>query len=119
MKQRSTFDCIHDKVEGRADSTARKMTVRHRTVAPRGQERIRNAAAQRRIVSKARIRLDSRKSARSFKAIICVHISEFESCMPSHAVGLRAGTNALTRTQRPSGLHAYSCADAKMNFLQL
>ncbi len=38
-----------------------------------------NAAAQTRIVSKARIRLDSRKSVRSFKGIICVDISEFES----------------------------------------
>ena len=47
-----------------------------------------DAAAQTRIVSKARIRLDSGKSARSFKAIICVDISEFESYMPSHAVGL-------------------------------
>src|SRR6516225_9198653 len=46
-----------------------------------------NAAAQTRIVSKARIRLDSRKSVRSFKGIICVDISEFESYMPSHAVG--------------------------------
>src|SRR2546429_6491391 len=44
-------------------------------------------AAQTRIVSKARIRLDSRKSVRSFKGIICVDISEFESYMPSHAVG--------------------------------
>ena len=44
-------------------------------------------AAQTRIVSKARIRLDSRKSVRSFKGIICVDISEFESCMPSQAVG--------------------------------
>src|SRR5262245_48124062 len=38
----------------------------------------------------ARIRLDSRKSVRSFKGIICVDISEFESYMPSHAVGLSA-----------------------------
>ena len=38
--------------------------------------RIPNAAAQTRIVSKARIRLDSRKSVRSFKGIICVDISE-------------------------------------------
>jgi len=35
-----------------------------------------NAAAQTRIVSKAGIRLDSRKSVRSFKEIICVDISE-------------------------------------------
>ena len=44
------------------------------------------AAAQTRIVSKARIRLDSRKSVRSFKGIICVDISEFESYMPSQPV---------------------------------
>src|SRR5262249_43015154 len=47
--------------------------------------RIPNAAAQTRIVSKARIRLDSRKSVGSFKGIICVDISEFESYMPSQA----------------------------------
>jgi hypothetical protein len=35
----------------------------------------------------ARIRPDSRKSVRSFKGIICVDISEFESSHPSHAVG--------------------------------
>ena len=35
----------------------------------------------------ARIRLDSRKSTRLFKGIICDDISEFESHMPSHAVG--------------------------------
>jgi hypothetical protein len=49
--------------------------------------RISNAAAQTRIVSKARIRLDFRKSVRSFKGIICGDISEFESYMPSQAVG--------------------------------
>src|SRR5262249_61352110 len=54
---------------------------------PSPELRIPNAAAQTRIVSKARIRLDSRKSVRSFKGIICVDISEFESYMPSHAVG--------------------------------
>src|SRR6516164_1271535 len=54
---------------------------------PTPELRIPNAAAQTRIVSKARIRLDSRKSVRSFKGIICVDISEFESYMPSHAVG--------------------------------
>src|SRR5262245_36808 len=32
-------------------------------------------------------RLDSRKSVRPFKGIICDDTSEFESCMPSHAVG--------------------------------
>src|SRR5262245_47913703 len=46
-----------------------------------------HAAAQTRIVSVARIRLDSRKSGRPFKGIFCADISEFESHMPSHAVG--------------------------------
>jgi hypothetical protein len=46
---------------------------------PTPELRIPNAAAQMRIVSKARIRLGSRKSVRSFKGIICVDISEFES----------------------------------------
>src|SRR6266516_1835862 len=48
--------------------------------------RIANAAAQTRIVSVARIRLDSRKSARPFKGIFCADISEFESDHLSHAV---------------------------------
>src|SRR5258705_11768754 len=43
-------------------------------------------AAQTRIVSVARIRLDSRKSVRPFKGIICADISEFESSHPRHAV---------------------------------
>src|SRR5260221_12538312 len=51
-----------------------------------GELRIPNAAAQTRIVSKGRIRLDSGKSVRSFKGIICFDIAEFESYMPSHAV---------------------------------
>src|SRR5437870_10846440 len=41
--------------------------------------RIEGVEAKTRIVSKARIRLDSGKSVRSFKGIICVDISEFES----------------------------------------
>ena len=54
---------------------------------PSPELRIPGAAAQTRVVSMAGIRLDSRKSVRSFKGIICVDISEFESYMPSHAVG--------------------------------
>ena len=54
---------------------------------PRPELRIPNAAAQTRVVSLARIRLDSQKSVRLFKEIICDDISEFESHMPSHAVG--------------------------------
>jgi hypothetical protein len=48
--------------------------------------RIPNAAVQTRIVSKARIGLGSRKSVRSFKEIICVDISEFESSHPSQRI---------------------------------
>jgi hypothetical protein len=50
--------------------------------------RIPGIAAQTRMVSLARIRLVSHKSPRIFKRIICDDISEFESFMPSHAVGL-------------------------------
>jgi hypothetical protein len=42
----------------------------------------------------AQIRLDSRKSVRSFKGIICDDISEFESYMPSHAVGVSTSQHA-------------------------
>src|SRR5262249_33484289 len=56
---------------------------------PTPELRIPNAVAQTRIVSKARIRLDSHKSVRSVKGIICDDISEFESHMPSHAVRSR------------------------------
>jgi hypothetical protein len=43
-------------------------------------------AAQTRIASVARIRLDSWKFVRPFKGIFCDDISEFESYHPSHAV---------------------------------
>src|SRR5262249_39639470 len=76
------FDEIQAKSRQLAEASERKW--------PTPELRIPNAAAQTRIVSKARIRLDSRKSVRSFKEIICVDISEFESYMPSHAVGLSA-----------------------------
>jgi hypothetical protein len=38
----------------------------------------------------ARIRLDPWKSVRPFKGIFCDDISEFESSLPSQAVGLHA-----------------------------
>jgi hypothetical protein len=44
-------------------------------------------AARTRIASAAGIRLNHRKSLRPFKGIFCHDISEFESYMPSHAVG--------------------------------
>jgi hypothetical protein len=62
------------------------------------QRRIPNAAAQTQIVSKARIGLDSRKSMRSFKEIICVDISEFESSHPSHAVRSPWASGPATNT---------------------
>ena len=54
---------------------------------PSPELRIPGAAAQTRVVSMAGIRLGSWESAPAFKGIICVDISEFESYMPSHAVG--------------------------------
>ena len=54
---------------------------------PSPELRIPGAAAQTRVVSLAGIRLDSRKSVRPFKGIICADVSEFESYMSSHAVG--------------------------------
>ena len=48
--------------------------------------RIANVAAQTRIVSAARPRLEFWKSVRPFKGIFCDDISEFESYMPSQAV---------------------------------
>jgi hypothetical protein len=62
----------------------------------RPELRLPHAAAQTRIVSVARIRPDSRKSVRPFKGIICVDISEFESYMPSHAVGSPPLDSALS-----------------------
>src|SRR6516164_6531465 len=54
---------------------------------PGPELRIPGAAAQTRVVSVAGIRLGSGEFARAFKGIICDDISEFESHMPSHAVG--------------------------------
>jgi len=47
------------------------------------------------MVSIAKIRLDFRKCMRLFKEIICDDISQFESHMPSHAVGLLVRFDAL------------------------
>src|SRR5262245_39329509 len=65
---------------------------------PSPELRIPGAAAQTRVVSLARIRLDSRKSVPPFKGIISADVSEFESYMPSHAVGsLWLGTGPSVR----------------------
>src|SRR5436853_4496888 len=61
---------------------------------PSPELRIPGAAAQTRVVSMAGIRLGSWESARAFKGIICDDISEFESYMPSHAVGVSTSQHA-------------------------
>jgi hypothetical protein len=53
-----------------------------------------------RSTSKARIRLDSRKSVRSFKGIISDDISEFESYMPSQAVQFLAAIGDRSESAR-------------------
>ena len=79
---------------------------------PNPELRITGAAAQTRVVSVAGIRLRPWESAQAFKGIICDDISEFESHMPSHAVGSlwrvypvhglceqRHSANAMSRSQ--------------------
>src|SRR5215468_10213125 len=58
------------------------------------------AAAQTRVVSMAGIRLDPPKSTRLFKGIICDDISEFESHMPSQAVGSLPTNRMSLKTAR-------------------
>src|SRR5260370_27383594 len=85
--------------------------------------RITGAAAQTRMVSVARIRLASRKSTRLFKGIICDDISEFESHMPSQAVGLygvifrRAHCSGSWFETRPScAIRCYRASFSATNF---
>src|SRR5262245_47667333 len=52
----------------------------------RPELRLPNPVAQTRNSLCRRFRLDSRKSVRPFKGIICDDVSEFESCTPSQAV---------------------------------
>src|SRR5207344_2558102 len=71
------------------------------------------AAAQTRMVSMAAIRLGSWESARAFKGIICDDISEFESHMPSHAVG------SLWRVYPVRGARLHSAARTSDGELRL
>jgi hypothetical protein len=73
-----------------APSRRRRMMANVRAEQPSAELLIPGSAAQPRIVSKAKIRLNSRKYVRSFKGIICADISEFESYMPRHAVEITA-----------------------------
>src|SRR6516225_474686 len=66
---------------------------------PSPELRIPNAAAQTRMVSMAGIQLDSRKSVRSFKGIICVDISEI-------AVGTLITERPPHRTERAQFGHS-------------
>jgi hypothetical protein len=70
---------------------------------PSPELRISGAAAQTRVISMAGIRLAAWESARAFKGIICDDVSEFESHMPSHAVG-------LSQVRSPRNRHAQSGA---------
>src|SRR5262249_38487524 len=58
-----------------------------RRAGPSQSKSVLAVAARTRIASAAGIRLNHRKSLRPFKGIFCHDISEFESYMPSHAVG--------------------------------
>src|SRR5262249_16425559 len=85
---------------------------------PSPELRIPGAAAQTRVVSMAGIRLDSRKSVRSFKGIICDDISEFESHMPSQAVrslsasGMK-GSQSIWAFELPAGGLFRPCVEAQ------
>src|SRR5262245_37580695 len=69
--------------------------TRLREPSTRAELRLPTAAAQKRIVSVARIRQDLRKSARLVKGIIIPDVSEFESYMPSHGVRSESLLRAL------------------------
>jgi hypothetical protein len=100
------FDEIQDKSRQLTEASERK--------SPTPELRIPNAAAQTRIVSKARIRLDSWKSVRSFKEIISVDISEFESSHPSHAVTSLWAMSGLRELLDAGGARGCECFVAAM-----
>src|SRR5262249_44459127 len=84
----------------------------------RPELRIPGDAAQTRIISVARIRRDPRKSARAFKGIIFPDVSEFESYMPSYAVGLcRCGPCLPTSITGRRKTHGSSSSEAGALFL--
>jgi len=64
-----------------------------------------------------KIRLLSREFVRAFKGIICDDVSEFESYMPSHAVGLSQVRDAKRyggrRSKRPAAMQASQCTIQK------
>src|SRR5947209_8845726 len=66
----------------------RRTTLAEDPGSTRPERHFPSGAAQTRVVSAARIRLDPRKSVRSYKGIIYGGISEFESYMPGRQSGL-------------------------------
>ena len=87
---------VKSQVQGKAKqaegAVAARWPLRRTTLAEdpgstRPERHFPSGAAQTRIVSGARIRLDPRKSGRPFEGIICGDIFEFESSLLSHAVG--------------------------------
>jgi hypothetical protein len=85
--------------------------LRHITLAEdpgstRPERHFPSGAAQTRIVSVARIRLDPRKSVRPFKGIICGDISEFESRVSVNPGRFRLAIHA--RKRRRSALRSGS-----------
>jgi hypothetical protein len=90
------------RVEQKPRPGASSSTAEQQQQASRQETELLPTAAQTRIVSVARIRLDPRKSVRPFKGIICRDISEFESHMPSHAVGLSVSLLVSAGCRKPS-----------------
>jgi len=83
----TTHALFAGKVQGKLSNGVDRASIRSET-GIRPELRLRNVAAQTRIVSVARIRLDSWKSVRPFKGIFYNDISEFESYMPSQPVSV-------------------------------
>jgi hypothetical protein len=87
-RPRSTFGLAKIVAIRASSQRCRSMTTvcARRELATEPELRTPGAAAQTRMVSVARIRLDPHRSMQSFKGIVCDDVSEFESCMPSQAV---------------------------------
>lgn len=78
----------------------------------RPELRLLDAAAQTRIVCVAGIRLDSRKSVRPLKGIICPDISEFESHMLSQPVPVSRGSVRFAKIRAAfDRRQSFACAE--------
>ena len=97
---------VKSQVQGKAKqaegAVAARWPLRRTTLAEdpgstRPERHFPSGAAQTRVVSAARIRLDPRKSVRSYKGIIYGDISEFESYMPRQAVRSLGASSGLQK----------------------